>query len=257
MTGSAKQSRIPPLRKSGLLPPSLAELRRTRRRFAPRNDEVWRTAIRISRGTKCPSDASTSALERGGRRECRVLGTPAASCAKVESTRVVTTGTPKQSGIPRAMVLRFIPRSPRCTGLCSHHRAPIIIGALDSSVGESGPHGFAVRISRARQALPLRPSHPCPRFLTIAKRPSCGRDARRGATDLPDGTSGIFFAKGLDRISDNRHVGQISWASAEEIRETAFAKRMQNSQRAMKLWERGAPCAVRHNGLWRHLVLVR
>jgi hypothetical protein len=28
---------------------------------------------------------------------------------------------------------------------------------------------------------------------------------------LPDGTSGKFFVKGLDRISDNRHVGQISW----------------------------------------------
>ena len=27
---------------------------------------------------------------------------------------------------------------------------------------------------------------------------------------MPDGTSGIFFAEGLDRISDNRHVGQLT-----------------------------------------------
>ncbi len=103
------------------------------------------------------------------------------------------------------------PCSPRCTGLDSHRRPPIIISALDPSVGGSGPHGFAVRIRSARLALPTRPPHPCPRFLTIAKRPSCGRDARREATDLPDGTSGIFFAEGLDRNSVNQHVGQISW----------------------------------------------
>ena len=34
---------------------------------------------------------------------------------------------------------------------------------------------------------------------------------------MPDGTSGIFFAKGLDRISDNRHVGQISWGKSLQI----------------------------------------
>jgi hypothetical protein len=43
MTGSAKQSSRPQ-RKYGLLPPSLAELRRTSRRFAPRNDDVESTA---------------------------------------------------------------------------------------------------------------------------------------------------------------------------------------------------------------------
>jgi hypothetical protein len=105
----------------------------------------------------------------------------------------------------------YVRALPRRTGLDSHRRPPIIISALDPSVGGSGPHGFAVRIRSARLAPPTRPSHPCPRFLTIAKRPSCGRDARRGATDLPDGTSGIFFAEGLDRNSVNQHVGQISW----------------------------------------------
>jgi hypothetical protein len=34
-----------------------------------------------------------------------VLAAPAASYAKVESIRVVTTGSPKHSGIPCAMVL--------------------------------------------------------------------------------------------------------------------------------------------------------
>ena len=174
MTGSAKQSRIPPLRKSGLLPPSLAELRRTRRRFAPRNDEVWRTAIRISRGTKCPSDASTSALERRGRRECRVLGTPAASCAKVESTRVVTTGTPKQSGIPCAMVLTTYPRSPRSAGLDSLRRLEIITQDLISASGDqdhtTSPSAPATLVLRSHCVHRI----PLPTSVTIAKRPSCG-----------------------------------------------------------------------------------
>jgi hypothetical protein len=42
---------------------------------------------------------------------------------------------------------------------------------LDASVGASGPHDFAVRISHARQSQPPRPSHPDPRFVTIAHTP--------------------------------------------------------------------------------------
>jgi hypothetical protein len=34
---------------------------------------------------------------------------------------------------------------------------------LDASVGASGPHDFAVRISTFRQIAPSRPSHPTPR----------------------------------------------------------------------------------------------
>jgi hypothetical protein len=68
----------------------------------------------------------------------------------------------EQSGIPCAMVLWLIPRSPRCTGLCSHRRPQLIICELDPSVGRSGPHGFAIRIGFARPATPTRPSHPAP-----------------------------------------------------------------------------------------------
>jgi hypothetical protein len=43
---------------------------------------------------------------------------------------------------------------------------------LDASIEASGPHDFAVRITRrSSKALP-RPSHPAPTFVTIAKRPS-------------------------------------------------------------------------------------
>jgi hypothetical protein len=76
-------------------------------------------------------------------------------------TRVFTAEAPETSGIPHAMVLRLITRSPRGPGFL----APVIpeklaSQELDASVGASGPHAFAVRISTARLATPLRPPHP-------------------------------------------------------------------------------------------------
>jgi hypothetical protein len=60
--------------------------------------------------------------ENRGRRESRVSDAPAASCAKVESTRVVTTGSPVQHGFPCAMVLTaYFVLSP-VTGLFCHRR---------------------------------------------------------------------------------------------------------------------------------------
>jgi hypothetical protein len=58
------------------------------------------------------------------------------------------------------------------TGLSCHRRLQIITCKLDTSVGMSGPHGFAVRGIVVRLATLPRPPHPCPTFVTIAKRPS-------------------------------------------------------------------------------------
>ena len=57
---------------------------------------------------------ASSPQENRGRRECRALVAPAASHAnESEHTSLVTTVTPETPGIPRAMVLQLIPRSPR------------------------------------------------------------------------------------------------------------------------------------------------
>jgi len=63
------------------------------------------------------------------------------------------------------------------TGLVCHRRQWNFFHQLDASVGASGPHDFAVRVSTVRprkisalQRCPC-PSHPCPTFVTIAKRP--------------------------------------------------------------------------------------
>src|ERR1700738_4849665 len=58
------------------------------------------------------SFARTLSLEKRGSRECRVRAAPAVSCAKcTEETHTSIQVQRKHSGIPRAMVLRLMPRS--------------------------------------------------------------------------------------------------------------------------------------------------
>src|SRR3978361_472667 len=49
------------------------------------------------------------------------------------------------------------------TGLVCHRRRRRKLRQLDASVGASGPHDFAVRVSTFRQACHQRPPHPAPR----------------------------------------------------------------------------------------------
>src|SRR5258706_12523307 len=56
-------------------------------------------------------------LKFRGRRECRALDAPAASCVKKQTHELVTTVTPVSPGIPRAMVyglLRALPGDQAC-----------------------------------------------------------------------------------------------------------------------------------------------
>src|SRR5581483_218511 len=90
------------------------------------------------RGTKCPSDASiVSLLKKEGAGNTGCWPHPRALRAKrVHFAHASTTGQPKQSGIPCAMVLTAAPRSPRCTGLVSHLRLAKRLARLDPSVGD-------------------------------------------------------------------------------------------------------------------------
>src|SRR5258706_7038166 len=103
-----------------------------------------------SRGAMRPSCAKPSALKFRGRRECRALNAPAASCVKKQTHELVTTVTPDSPGIPRAMVLRLTSRSPRRPGFvvtvaCASSRR------LDANPGAPEPHDLAVRFSIIRQ----------------------------------------------------------------------------------------------------------
>src|SRR5580704_18091007 len=99
----------------------------------------------------------------------------------VVCTRVFTAEAPDTSGIPHAMVLRLIARSPRGPGSF----APVIpeklaSQELNASVGAPGPHAFAVRFSIARLATPPRPPHPTPNVRDDRDTPLLWRrDGRR------------------------------------------------------------------------------
>jgi hypothetical protein len=90
------------------------------------------------------------------------------------------------------------------TGLFCHRHPADNSARLDASVGASGPHDFAVRISILRPALACltlpRPSHPAPNVRDDRETPLCvGRDRGGYRFDLGRRRSGIFFAEGLDR----------------------------------------------------------
>ncbi len=77
---------------------------------------------------------------------------------------------------------------------------------LSASVGAPGPHGFAVRPAAARPrklAAPgaVRPSHPAPRIVTIAMRPSHRGGTARTNHRFLKNRSEIFFARDLDKPS--------------------------------------------------------
>jgi hypothetical protein len=93
------------------------------------------------------------------------------------------------------------------TGLCCHHRERDCRGnrrQLDTSVGVSGPHDFAVRIDALRRRASLRPSHPAPNVRDDREAPLLEErgTAETSGVDLPDIASRKFFAEALDKLAE-------------------------------------------------------
>src|SRR6202047_408771 len=120
----------------------------------------------------------TLSLENRGRRECRARDAPAASHANkklaYECSHHGHTGITRHSprngfnSLYRALPgdRAFLPPSP----------AKVASRKLDASVGASGPHDFAVRGSAPSSEAPPASTASRPAFVTIASRPSVGRD---------------------------------------------------------------------------------
>jgi hypothetical protein len=84
-----------------------------------------------------------------GRRERRVRYAPAALCAMKEGTQAKSPQVRRHhTGIPRAMVLRLISCSPRGPGFVAPVAREASPHVLDTCLGVSGPHNFAVRHHR-------------------------------------------------------------------------------------------------------------
>jgi|HubBroStandDraft_6_1064221.scaffolds.fasta_scaffold809042_1 hypothetical protein len=136
-----------------------------------------------------------------GRGECRAPDAPAASCAKVESTRVRNcrfTGSTRHSRT--RLVLTAYSALSSVLRLVGRRRPAKRLAGLDPSVGRSGPHAFAVRVSAPRQRAPSASIASCSNVRddrdTLLK---WDRTAQTRATDLPDGASGFFGADGVTR----------------------------------------------------------
>ena len=138
---------------------------------------------------------------------------PGARCARSlackikKHTSIVTTVTPKTPGIPRAMVLTVSFVLFPVTGLVCHRRQRKYFRQLDASVGASEPHDFAVRLTCCSSKAPSASTASRPAFVTIAIRPSVGRDGAGYRFDLGKAGRGIFLRKGLDRPSTDLPVG--------------------------------------------------
>jgi len=160
-----------------------------------------------SRGTKCPSDAWMQVprkQEGAGNAGCWPHPQPCVQ--RVESTQASHHRYAETVRHSPRNGLRLIPRSPRRSGLDSLRRLrEIISGRLDSSVGESGPRGFA---------RPHRYRTPGDIAASIASRSNvCGdwpnapprwkRDARIQSYISVKRKKNIFSVKA-------GHVGQIS-----------------------------------------------
>ena len=85
------------------------------------------------------------------------------ACKNKIAHEVVTTGSPEQPGIPRAMVLTASFVISPVIGLFCHRRQRNYFRQLDASVEASGPHDFAVRVSTFRQACCRVHRIPCQR----------------------------------------------------------------------------------------------
>jgi hypothetical protein len=164
--------------------------------------------------------------ERRGRGECRVRAAPAVSCAKLcEKTHTSIQVQRKHSGIPRAMALRLMARSPRrrirlvtvAAGLMAsrirsdrlRHRQ------LDTSNGCRNhtllPYALAPFVLRAVVRSRVNPpcEQPARRRCRVHRIPAHVRDdgqrpssragmGRASIADLPDAPRGMFSTRGLD-----------------------------------------------------------
>jgi hypothetical protein len=145
-----------------------------------------------------------------GRRECRAPDAPESRvCRGSGRTHTRNQVTPESPGIPRAMVYGLYRALPGDRLSC-HRRRRSCLHRLDTSVGVSGPHVFAVRLRYPRQEHLPRPPHPSPALVTLRNAPLSGTGRRTYRTDLGLRKIRIFLQKGLDTNCRREPVGQIS-----------------------------------------------
>jgi len=134
----------------------------------------------------------------------RAQGKPGADCTHGPRAAKSTGVGPQVNRVTPAFPAQWFTVytcSPRRPGFVCLRRPAQRPAGLDSSVGESGPHDFAVRLERTRRARQSVHRIPRPTLVTIAKRPSCGHGtARTIRLILFSGKAKYFCWRGLTRF---------------------------------------------------------
>ncbi len=99
---------------------------------------------------------------------------------------------------PHAMVLTVSFVLSPVIGLSCHRRWRSCLRKLDAGVEASGPHDFAVREPALSSLAPSASTASRPASVTIAIRPSAGRDDEGYRFDLGQAGTEIFLQRGLD-----------------------------------------------------------
>jgi hypothetical protein len=110
-----------------------------------------------------------------GRREYRVRAAPTVSCAKLctkTRTRAYRSAETLRHSLRSGFTAYLYRALPGVPSLIATVIGAALSCQLDTSVGVSGPHDFAVRITRFRQRRLLRPPLPVPTFEDDRERPS-------------------------------------------------------------------------------------
>src|ERR1700688_2385550 len=95
-------------------------------------------------------------------------------------------------------------------GLVCHRHLARLLARLDAGVEASGPHDFAVRVSTVRQPALLASTASRPASVTIAIRPSVGRDGGGYRSDLVKRGTKIFLQMGLDSNPKSARRSKLS-----------------------------------------------
>jgi hypothetical protein len=157
-----------------------------------------------------PESCKPFARENRGRGECRVPAAPAASCAKCWwHTSVATTGPPETPGIPARNgfngFLRALPGDRACLPPSSTDNSANLTPASGRQDHTTSPSAHMPFVSDTATSTASRPAS-----VTIAIRPSVGRDGKGYRFDLGLAGTEIFLKMGLDSRTAEQPVGQIN-----------------------------------------------
>ena len=117
--------------------------------------------------------------KRRGRREDRVRAAPAVSCAKMRTAKSAHEHTGSAEAVRPSLrngFTAYIVLSPARPGLLVTvaPKKREHLKSLTPAIGASGPHDFAVRVTRRSSKAHPRPPLPAPTSVTMANAPSLG-----------------------------------------------------------------------------------